>query len=270
MTFARRPHPGHVRNQLQPDGVVRMMKSLALPVLIAGALLSSTCHAAQDDVDAVGQWLSNRAMQSALQDRGPASRRSESEGTYRVISLSELDAPEEVKRHFRAEMARSRAGVKRVSAGEIPSQAEMLSSLPKTVRSNAELRGRLPSPPTNLQGTLLGAAELIGMEPSGALNGLKSTGLTRFYRLDGVGIVEFNEDNFRAPGSTIEVIAELQNTKVNQEPAQLDRVSDDQGRSRASLIWAGESKLYTLIATGEGDVQRKVDVLQQIAAAVRD
>ncbi|RRU15121.1 hypothetical protein EGJ34_09595 [Stenotrophomonas sp. 278] len=247
-----------------------MMKLPTLSVLIAGTLFSASGHASQDDNEAVGRWLSERVMRAALQEDAPVPRSFESEGTYRVISLSELDAPEEVKRHFRAEMARSRAGVKRVSAGEIPSQAEMLSSLPKTVRSNAELRGRLPSPPTNLRGTLLGAAELIGMEPSGALNGLKSTGLTRFYRLDGVGIVEFNEDNFRAPGSTIEVIAELQNTKVNQEPAQLDRVSDDQGRSRASLIWAGESKLYTLIATGEGDVQRKVDVLQQIAAAVRD
>lgn len=247
-----------------------MMKSLALPVMIAGFLVSASSHAAQDDVDAVGRWLSERAMQSALQESGAGPRSADSEGTYRVIPLSELDAPEEAKRHFRAEMARNQVGVKRVSAGKIPSQAEMFSSLPKTVRSSAELRGRLPSPPTNLQGTLLGAAELIGMEPSGALNGLNSTGLTRFYRLDGVGIVEFNEDNFRAPGSTIEVIAELQNTNVNQEPAQLDRASDDQGRSRASLIWAGESKLYTLIATGEGEVQRKVDVLQQIAAAVRD
>ena len=247
-----------------------MMKSRALPVLIAGALLSPSSHAAPDDVDAVGQWLSNRAMQSALQDSGPDSRSSESEGTYRVIPLSELNAPEEVKQHFRAEMARSRAGVKRVAKGEIPSQAEMVASLPNVVRSNAELRSRLPSPPTDLQGSLLGAAELIGMEPSGALDGLSSSGLTRFFKLDGVGIVEFNEDNFRTPGTTIEVIAELQNAKVNHAPAQLERVSDGQGRSRASLVWAGESKFYTLIATGEGDVQRKAEVLQEIAAAVKD
>ncbi len=247
-----------------------MMKSLALPVLIAGALLSPSSHAAQDDVDAVGQWLSNRVMQSALQDSRSPSRSSESEGTYRVIPLSELDAPEEVKQHFRAEVARSRAGVKRVVKGEIPSQAEMMASLPKVIRSNAELRGRLPSPPTNLEGSLLGVAELIGMEPSGALDGLSSSGLTRFYRLDGIGIVEFNEDNFRVPGTAIEVIAELQNAKVNHAPAQLERLSDEQGRSRASLVWAGESKFYTLIVTGEGDVQRKAEALQQIAAVVKD
>ena len=116
----------------------------------------------------------------------------------------------------------------------------------------------------------MGVAELIGMEPSGTLDGLRSTGLTRFFLLDGVGIVEFNEDNFRAPGTTIEVIAELQNAKVNLTPAQLELIADDQGRSRASLVWAGENKFYTLVATGEGDVQRKVDVLQQIAAAVSD
>lgn len=250
--------------------MVRMMKSPAIPMLIAGALLSSSSYAAHDDVDAVGQWLSNRAMQLALQDSGPASRGAESEGTFRVIPLAELDAPEEVKQHFRAEVVRSRTGVKRAAKGEIPSQVEMIASLPKVVRSSAELQGRLPSPPTNLQDSLLGVAELIGMEPSGALDGLNSSGLTRFFRLDGVGIVEFNEDNFRVPGTSIEVIAELQNTKVNHMPAQLERISDDQGRSRASLVWAGENKFYMLIATGEGDVQRKAEALQQIAAAVKD
>jgi hypothetical protein len=187
--------------------------------------------------------------------------------SFLCLSWMRRDA---VKQHFRAEMARNGAGVIRVPNGEIPSQASMISSLPKTVRSNAELRGRLPSPPTDLQGTMLGAAELIGMEPSGALDGLKSSGLTRFYRLNGVGIVEFNEDDYRTPGTSIEVVAELQNTRVNSTPAKLERAFDDQGRSRATLVWAGENKVYTLIATGDGDVERKATVLQQIAAAVKD
>ncbi len=108
------------------------------------------------------------------------------------------------------------------------------------------------------------------MEPSGTLDGMKSSGLTRFYRLDGTGIVEFNEENFRTPGASVEVIAELQNTRVNGSLAKLEKVSDDQGRSRATLTWAGENKVYTLIATGDGDVERKAVLLQQIAAAVKD
>lgn len=250
--------------------MVNLRNSLTIPLLITGLLYSAHSDAAQDEANAVGKWLTERTMRAALEDSAPGARRAELEGTYRIIPLSELDAPEEVKQHFRAEMARDGAGVKRVPNGEIPSQARIISSLPKTVRSSSELRGRLPSPPTDLQGTMLGVAELIGMEPSGALAGLKSTGLTRFYRLDGVGVVEFNEDNFRTPGTSIEVVAELQNARVNSTPAKLEKVFDDQGRSRATLVWAGENKVYTLVATGEGDVERKATVLQQIAAAVKD
>jgi len=81
-----------------------------------------------------------------------------------------------------------------------------------------------------------------------------------------VGIVEFNEENFRLPGTSIEVIAELQNTRVNSAPAKLEQVLDGRGRGRTTLVWAGENKVYTLIATGDGHVERNAAVLQQIAA----
>jgi len=245
-------------------------QGLAVSLLVAASLYSAPSFSAQDGVDAVGKWLNERTMRAAMEDSSNGVRRSSAQGSYQVIPLSELDAPEEVKQHLRAEIALSRAGVRRVSNGEIPSQGQLISSLPRTVRSNAELRRRLPSPPSDLQSTLLGAAELIGMEPSGALDGLTSTGLTRFYRVNGLGIVEFNEHNVRAPGSKVEVIAEFQNIRVNGAPAQLEQVFDDRGRSRATLEWAGESKAYSLIAIGEGDVEQKAIVLQQIAAGVKD
>ena len=219
------------------------MNSLKLPVLIAVFLLSTSSHAAQDDAR---------------------------EGSYRVIPLAELEAPEEVKQRFRDEIAQTQVKVKRVSNGEIPSIAEMTAALPKVVPTIEELRSRLRTPPTDLQATPLGAADLIGMEPSGAQDGVLHTGLTRFYRLDGIGIVEFNENHFRAPGSTITVIAEMQNVRVNGVPGRLERIIDNQGRSRATLTWEGGNKFYHLTATGKGDVQRKAKVLQQIAAAVKD
>lgn len=132
------------------------------------------------------------------------------------------------------------------------------------------LRQRLPSPPTNLLSTVLGVAEMIGMEPSGALEGVKSTGLTRFYRLSDVGIVAFNEENFRVAGTLIEVIAEAQNTTVNGSLAQIDMNVDGQGRGRVVLSWAAGDKAYTLTATGDSNVERKARVLQKIAAAITD
>lgn len=246
------------------------MKSLKLPLLIAGCLFSASSHAAQDEVDAVGQWVNDRTMQAARDDNAPGPGYSEREGTYRVIPLDELEAPDEVKQRFRDEIAQSKVKVKRVSNGEIPSNAEMTALLPKVVPTSEVLRSRLRSPPTDLQATPLGAAELIGMELNGAVNGVLHTGLTRFYQLEGIGIVEFNENHFRAPGAAITVIAEMQNVRVNGQQGRLERITDRQGRSRATLTWAGESKFYIMTATGEGDVQRKAEVLQQIAAAVRD
>ncbi len=110
------------------------------------------------------------------------------------------------------------------------------------------------------------------MEPSGRLDGGTSSGLSRFYQLEGVGIVEFSENNFLAAGMQIEVIAEAQNTEVNGKPANLGKAVDGAGRTRVELAWTGDSKTYSLIATGEpgSDVERSARVLHDIAEAIVD
>lgn len=223
-----------------------------------------------EPVDAVGQWLNDRVMRAAEMDAFHGAARGLEEGVYRLIPLAELDAPEPVKQHFREQIQRSRSGVVRVPEGSIPSQQALLKALPKTQRSDATLRQRLPNPPSTLQGTLLGAAEMIGMEPTGAMDGLKSSGLSRFYRVGDIGIVEFNEENFRVPGGVIEAFVEAQNASVNGTPAQLEMTVDGQGRGHVVLVWAGKDKLYTLIATGDDNVQRKAEILKGIAASIVD
>ncbi|WP_422509470.1 hypothetical protein [Stenotrophomonas sp. GZD-301] len=239
-------------------------------ILLAIVLPAGSTDASPEQIDVVGQWLSDRAMRAAEKDDAQGAARSLEEGVYRLIPLAELDAPEPVKKHFREQIQRSRSGVVRVPKGTIPSQRALIMALPKVWRSDAILRQRLPNPPSDLQKTPLGAAEAIGMTPTGAIEGLKSSGLSRFYRVNDVGIVEFNEENFRVPGGVIEAFVEAQNTAINGNPGQIEMTVDGQGRSRATLVWAGEDKVYTLIATGDGDVERKALVLQQIAAAVRD
>ena len=192
-------------------------------------------------------------------------------GSYRIVRLADLDAPEEVKRQLRADIARSE-GVVRVAEGSIPTQAQMLAALPRRHRSASELRQRLPQPPSALLASPLGPAELIGMEPSGVLEGGTSSGLSRFYRLEGVGIVEFSENNFLAAGTHIEAIAEAQNTTVNGVLAQLRKRADGVGHTRVELAWTGRSKTYSLVATGEkgSDVERNARLLHDIAAAIVD
>lgn len=236
-------------------------------LLVACIPISATACASQVDAeaDAVGQWLQQRAMQAAAQaSTSPV-------GSYRIVRLADMDAPEEVKQQLHADIKRAKSVVQ-VVEGNIPTQAEMLAALPRTQRSASELRQRLPQPPSGLESSLLGAAELIGMEPSGRLDGGQSSGLSRFYRLEGVGIVEFSENNFLAAGMQIEVIAEAQNTEVNGKPANLGKVMDGAGRTRVELAWTGDSKTYNLIATGEpgSDVERNARVLHDIAAAIVD
>lgn len=206
-----------------------------------------------------------RAMQAAAQaSTSPV-------GSYRIVRLADLVAPDAVRQQLHADIKRAKSVVQ-VVEGNIPTQAEMLAALPRTQRSASELRQRLPQPPSGLESSLLGAAELIGMERSGALDGAKSSGLSRFYRLEGVGIVEFSENNFLAAGMQIEAIAEAQNTEVNGKPANLGKAVDGAGRSRVELAWTGDSKTYSLTVTGEpgSDVERNARVLHDIAAAIVD
>ncbi|HYQ23776.1 hypothetical protein [Stenotrophomonas sp.] len=238
-------------------------------LLLCGAIVVIAVNAPAstrfEDPDPVGQWLRQRGMQATTQGGTPPA------GSYRVVGLAELDAPEEVKQQLRADIERSK-GVVRVAEGGIPTQAEVLAALPRTQRSASELRQRLPQPPSRLEGSLLGPAELIGMEPSGRLDGGTSSGLSRFYRLEGVGIVEFRENSFLAAGMQIEVIAEAQNTLVNGKPAYLGRTVDGDGRTRVELAWTGGSKTYSLVVTGEpgSDVERNARMLHDIAAAIVD
>lgn len=247
--------------------VVNAFFGLPLFVMLSSVALP---HTEPDTVDAVGRWLHERTLQAASSDAVSGAGDVPAAGVLRVVALAELDAPEAVKQQLRRQIERNRAGPVRVPDGTIPTQAELVAGLPKAKPPDAILRQRLPSPPTHLLSTVLGGAKLIGMEPSGALQGVNSTGLTRFYRLIDVGIVAFNEENFRVAGTLIEVIAEAQNTAVNGSPAQIDMTVDGQGRGHVVLSWAAGDKAYTLTATGDSDVERKARLLQEIAAAITD
>ncbi|MGE6334902.1 hypothetical protein [Stenotrophomonas sp. NPDC077659] len=247
------------------------MKSLCFVAISLAMSIPAQASLADPVPDPVGSWLHQLAMQAAVDETSTTGRSTAGVGSYRIVRLADMDAPEEVKQQLRADIKRAMSVVQ-VVEGNIPTQVEILAAVPRTQRSASELRQRLPQPPSRLDATLLGPAELIGMEPSGALDGAKSSGLSRFYRLEGVGIVEFSENNFLAAGMQIEVIAEAQNTRVNGKPANLGKVVDSVGRTRVELAWTGDSKTYSLTVTGEpgSDVERNARVLHDIAAAIVD
>ena len=86
------------------------MKSLCC--LATSLLMSMSAQASQTDAtpDPVGRWLHQRAMQAAMQEASMTRGSSVGAGSYQIVRLAELDAPEEVKHQLRTDMDRS-AGV---------------------------------------------------------------------------------------------------------------------------------------------------------------
>lgn len=247
------------------------MRISILAVFVLAATAGRALASPLLESDPVGRRLNERALRAAQDGADPMQRDGTQGGSHRVLALDDLDAPEAVKQQLRKDIVGDQASRQNAGA-EIPSVESVLASLPRTQHSARALRQRLPAAPSNLQATRLGAAELIGMEPSGAIDGLQSSGLTRYYRLPDIGIVEFSEDSFRAAGRHIEVIADMQNVRINGALGRREVYTDAYGRSRIALAWTRHDKTYALVAiTGAGtDAQRTVGVLGEIAAAVVD
>lgn len=70
----------------------------AFVVIAVNAPAPAPALAPDEEAGAVGQWLQQRVMQAAAQaSTSPA-------GSYRVVRLADLDAPEEVKQQLRADI----------------------------------------------------------------------------------------------------------------------------------------------------------------------
>ena len=91
------------------------MNFLLLCAALVAIAANAPASAPDEEADAVGQWLQQRAMQAALNaDTSPV-------GSYRIVRLADLDAPEAVKQRLRAAIKRAK-DVVQVAKGNIPTQ----------------------------------------------------------------------------------------------------------------------------------------------------
>lgn len=235
------------------------------------------CHAPaalalQDDKEELALWLNERAIRLAQHDAEAVGKGLNKEpGSYSITSIEDLDASEAVRRQLRGATPHGTTGPVLVKPGALPRIDDMLSSIPTRIVPDAVLADRLPLMPTNLQGTVLGKYKLLGMEPSGAIDGLRSTGLSRYY-FGELGLIEFNENHYRAGGTTINAFTESMNTSVNGRPAQSTAEYSEEGRGRATLFWVTNEKAFTLtLVTGDGaDITRDSERLIAIASEISD
>ena len=92
----------------------------------------------------------------------------------------------------------------------------------------------------------LARGELIGATPRGTIIGDAWTGIDRFYRISGAGIMRLSETDMKASGGKFFMLKDAINTQVAGQPAISKVFIDGDGQTVEEVLWVNEHKLYTL------------------------
>lgn len=257
---------------LAPLQAAAIIKPLSLILLLLATTHGVGATDSPEDEKAFTEWfkeISARGSQEAFDKI--ATGEAPAPGVYRVLSINDLDAPEAVKNHFRSGIAKRRAGVMVVPVGRISSASKLLAMTPTRVLPDAELRKRLPAPPSDVARTPLRSAKLINTNWCGTRTGIKSTGLQRIFLLETVGLIDFCEDSYReSKGARIEVFKEELNATVGDTPAMAHMERSVDGRGMAALSWVTPEKSFQLrLVTDDGaSIEKGAALLMQIAEGI--
>jgi len=122
----------------------------------------------------------------------------------------------------------------------------------------------------SIEGTAIGAAELLSIEPTGVISRERSTGAVRTYNVPGLGIVVLSEDNYIESGTVITLVEETMNTDVNGYPARSYAARTKDGRGKAEVRWVTPTKSYwmTLVSDDGGHIEQGERTLMHVARAI--
>jgi len=248
-------------------GSIRFAGTLAASSLALGSVGAAEV---QGD-EAVRRWLTE--MSSAAATQAPLStnaQRSGRIGNLEIVSIKDLAAPPEVRAALLRTIESRAAGPQIVPAGDLPSVAGYIGKASRSVLSDSAVRDRLLVPPSEIINTPLKEATLLSSSWAGSSIGGKSTGFSRIFSVEGIGLVEFNEDNYQLGSGSITQIVEALNDSVAGMPATSFMQRSEDGRSMASLIWRNHLKSYELrLFSDENDhVEKNLEFLKNIAAGV--
>lgn len=118
--------------------------------------------------------------------------------------------------------------------------------LDKTYPTLAAARPALRYEPIGVSRTVLGQAFLKEVYPSGKLDRGLWSGVTRTWRVAGLGDVQLSESEHRESGTSITLIREWLNAEVSGVPASLKTVRSTSGKTIVTLAWVSDSTSYQL------------------------
>lgn len=217
----------------------------------------------------IADWLRAESEQHAHDTAKRIGRRTGSD-YLRIYPLADYPAPDSIKHHIADGMRSRSRGTIEVDAGRIPSVASIEQRLSGRVRTPAELQERLSYAPADISATPLATATLISTEPAGAVDGNRSTGLTRVYRLQDGSLISLTEDDYIASKTTLSLVKESLNTAVNGTPAYTQAVRSKDGRGESQLRWVTPERSYWLsLASDDGaHIEHGQQLLMQIARQI--
>ncbi len=220
----------------------------------------------------LGDWARSLAEKEAAEARQSPAAEGSREGRLRIVSFADWDAPASIKDNMAEGIRNRRHGPLQVAPGVLRSTSEVIAGLTRVRRSDAELRQRLSYAPADVSGTPIGTAALLSKEPSGMINGERSTGLSRGFQLPVGDIVILAEDDYHASATKLTLIREALNTEVNGTPATSYAARSNDGRGKAELRWVTPIRSYSLtLVTDEGArIQRAEKLLLKIARGIQN
>lgn len=249
-----------------------MIRKFAASLLcvLSGLALAQT--GIEDPSAEIEDWLvSESAALAELRRMESAEPGTLARGTLRVISLSELSAPASLKEQIVTGARKHAEGAITALPGAIPSNSEIVSSL----GSDRAARSKPIQPtfePADLALTPLEPAHLIASQASGVIyEDGTHTGLARYFLIPGLGIVQFNEDDYVAAGTDITLVAESLNTEVNEVPAMSWTAFSPEGRGKATLSWVTPSRAFRLVLVTDDSkvLDTGADFLLDVATRIR-
>ena len=109
--------------------------------------------------------------------------------------------------------------------------------------------------------------ELIAAVPSGTLIENAWTGVDRFFRVDGAGVVRLSELDLGATKGKFYMLKDAVNTRVNGKPAIAKVFTDEDDQSIEEIVWVSGNKFY-MLTFGPDVVASRTGAKLKVAAHV--
>ncbi|ARQ90243.1 hypothetical protein [Stenotrophomonas maltophilia] len=224
---------------------------------------------AQDDQE-MSAWMRETVDRHLAENKQRGTIPLSNEELLEIVSLKDYSAPAEVKKKIANGIQSRSLGPLEVAEGTIPSASTLASSTHTRIRSDAELKEKLSYAPADLSRSPVGPAELLSIEPTGAISNGKSTGLIRTYRIPGSGILVLSEDDYVASQTRITLIRETLNSSVNGTPARTYSARSKDGKGKVELRWVTPQRSYwlTFITDDPTKIEFGEKLLKQVAQSI--